>query len=269
MKTSQLLGDIYSYYENGNNYDAKGDDTDTTRYSDTAERRGHLYDLQRYASAYEAAALYYVATTTYQTNQRSAHEDTEKDSRQSKGQKQSKKGKDEALNLENENFPEINENEEEQLYFKGRKHVRGLQLDDLMDASNDYTYLEIMQVLPRVKTLAEKLKGIENSLTHSQETKAKSRTTKAPCHSIQCESGGLIKNLEDKGLANMMESKNFNLSSTISFSKWRDGVLLDAKLKARKDVLLNDISDEMAIAASASAILDKYSICPHALISFE
>jgi hypothetical protein len=69
MKTSQLLGDIYSYYENGNNYDAKGDDTDTTRYSDTAERRGHLYDLQRYASAYEAAALYYVATTTYQTNQ--------------------------------------------------------------------------------------------------------------------------------------------------------------------------------------------------------
>jgi hypothetical protein len=159
----QLLNDIYSYYDRP--VDASSA-VDGSSYSNAAERRGHLYDLQRYAAAYEAAALYHVATTAMDGNRERGS--TRKSlgngrvTKKPKGRNTAKKQKDEALNTEDDDNdvidPTLDDNDahlnapDDELPI-----LRGLQIDDLVEASSEFTYLEVKQVLPRVQTLAKKL----------------------------------------------------------------------------------------------------------------
>ena len=262
----QLLSNIYSYYENDTNYDAKGDNIDSTRYSNPAERRGHLYDLQRYAAAYEAAAFYYIASSTYQSNQLNTRDEKEKNSRGLRGRKQDQanKRKDEILNPDNEDIVETDENEDDQVNSKHRKHFSGLQLDDLMDASSEYTYLEIMLVLPRVKTLAEKLKGSKKTLitkTGNGRTKTGTKVLNDP---KQRELDGTSMNTENESFSSELpvEGNHVDSDRETSYAAWKHDVLLKAKVHARSAAVLLNVSDEMAIAIAANAILIKHGILP-------
>jgi hypothetical protein len=102
------------------------------------ERRGNMYDLQRYRTAYEAACFYYVATTRGQQQQGGG---VSKASARRKG--------------DTHNFEDNNNNNNADDGDDG-KH-RPLQVADLVEASNDFTYLELKQVLPNVVELAERI----------------------------------------------------------------------------------------------------------------
>lgn len=271
-QTCQLLRDIYAYYESDNHYDAKVDDTDASRYSSSVERRGHLYDLQRYAAAYEAAALYHIATSSYQNNQDSTLE-VKQIAKGSKGQRkeQARKGKDEALNHEDDDVVDINENDDEALHSsKNRKFPRGLQIDDLMDASNEYTYLEIMQVLPRVQALAKKLKGSDNTtLSNTRKRKHSSKpSSKVPTdqkRKLGGDASTTSTNMENEDSINKneQECKQYSDSQPVtSFLMWKEGVLTAAVEQARHEALPMTISKEAAITIAANAILQKYAILP-------
>lgn len=270
-QTCHLLSDIYAYYESDNHYEAKADDTDASRYSSSVERRGHLYDLQRYAAAYEAAALYHIATSSYQNNQDSTLE-VKQITKGSKGQRkeQARKGKDEALNHDDEDVVDINEDDDEAAEAlhssKNRKFPRGLQVDDLMDASNEYTYLEIMQVLPRVQALAKKLKGSDTAaLSNTRKRKSISKVPTDQKRKQGDDVSATSKNAEKDVAISIIEQeyKQYSDSQPVtSFLTWKEGVLSAAVEQARHEALPMNISKEAAITISANAILQKYAILP-------
>jgi hypothetical protein len=99
------------------------------------ERRGNLYDLQRYRTAYEAACFYHVATT--------------------RGQQQGGGGVSKVSARRKGNNHEDNNNNNADDGEDGRQ--RPLEIADLVEASNDFTYLELKQVLPHVVQLAERI----------------------------------------------------------------------------------------------------------------
>jgi hypothetical protein len=274
-QTTQLLAGIHAYYENDHHFlevhQADHADDDPSRYTNTAERRGHLYDLQRYAAAYEAAALYHVATWNYHNHHDNTHEGAEHGKKGNKRPKQgpARKGKDEALNLDDEDGDEIDPDEGETFDAycdaKSGKSSGGLQIDDLMEASNEYTYLEIMQVLPRVQALAKKLKRFDKiSLTNNgrKRTKAHPKVRNDPNQTPR-ETVKTFVNVEHEDSRSVNEAtfkSYFDAEPVVPFSLWKQGIL--SQVKRHAQTANPHVSDEMAMAISAKAVLQKYGISP-------
>jgi hypothetical protein len=140
------------------------------------ERRGNLYDLQRYRTAYEAACFYHVVTTRGQQQQPGGGGGAAVS-------KVSARRKSDKHNHEDHNNINADDGDD-------AKHQRPLQVADLVEASNDFTYLELKQVLPNVVQLAgrieqekvqqqklQKEKQQQSQSTSSRNSTKKSATT--------------------------------------------------------------------------------------------
>jgi hypothetical protein len=115
------------------------------------ERRGHLYDLQRYRAAYEAACFYQVAT-------------------RGQGHIQQQRAGGGARRKSGANAHDNNDNDNDD------GPQRPLQLADLVDASNDFTFLEVKQVWPHVKELAERIEQ-EKKIQQQKEKQGTAKNT--------------------------------------------------------------------------------------------
>ena len=149
---------------------------------------------------------------------------------------------------------------------KSGKSSGGLQIDDLMEASNEYTYLEIMQVLPRVQALAKKLKRFDKiSLTNNgrKRTKARAKVRNDP-NQTPGETAETFVTMEHEGSRSVNEAtfkSHFDAEPVVPFSLWKQDILSQVKRHAQQTANPH-VSDEMAMAISAKAILQKYGISP-------
>jgi hypothetical protein len=294
----QLLHEIHTYYDHPLNSGSSGGNDGLHCYNNAAERRGHLYDLQRYAAAYEAAALYHVATTI--TNKNVEKYDGSMACAvaggskllKTKTKKSIRKSKDEALNPDDD-LVENNSNAEEDndisLYAKDSHVFRTLQIDDLANACAEFTYLEIKQVLPRVQTLAKKIgeRANRSPKSLSCDVPPEKKQSRSRAASLQVADHGRAlkkqKQCKDSDVdVDQMESLNFPEANRQkdsdasefqpSFVEWKEHVLSAAKANANFQFhnLRNscdaefsgkhDEPNDLVIAWLADAILRKYEI---------
>lgn len=272
---AQLLNDIHSYYCQ----DHYG------TISSAADRRGHLYDLQRYAPAYEAAALYHIATTVGNTSSGAAS------GAPRVGKKAAKKvkTKDEALHPDDDDETgannDDNDDQQRQQQDLSEQPLRGLQLADLMDASTEFTYLEVKQVLPRVRELARKVRrdpkkerdgtaraaaqAVAGLLQRQPWQLADPPPVKrhgaaparAAAHSVADASGRAARcSRDDDALPNHAAAAP--PPPPPSFADWKVNILSAARDQARRDRTApgDDLSDRQALASAADAVLRKYGL---------
>lgn len=217
LRTTQLLEDIHSYYDKnyitttttnttGGSGGTRHNKRTTVSANNATERRGHFYDLQRYAAAYEAAALYHVAATrsTNHTHISTSTENSNSNNNSNRGvdemggsdvaslparTRKSTQGKkrapttinDEALNPHDDeaSSSSVHHHREHSSLSNRSLNIqqqqqqdmifRPLQLDDLMEACSKFTYLEVKQVLPRVQELARKIAERDRQLLRLQQ----------------------------------------------------------------------------------------------------
>jgi len=199
-------------------------------------RRGEMYDLQRYARAYEAAALYVVSSTP----QHLAGNNSNSTNRTRRNQ----------------------EDDDEQ---EGGEQ-RPMELDDLMDASTEFTNLELKQVLPHVVKMAEILAS-------------QRRKKPAPVYKVPTELGaeGIIEDdkVETSGastvddLVNDVDELHVDApgKKEREFLEWRERILSEVVTETRKDLENakgqsgdSDFSDSAVLALAANDILRRHGL---------
>jgi hypothetical protein len=268
----QLLNDIYSYYDRPANFDASASSAravDVSSYSNAAERRGHLYDLQRYSAAYEAAALYHVATNNMDHNQERLGCGTGKSvatgrmtKKKQKCRNNSKTGKDEALTTEDDDndvlvsaLADSNEgylnSPDDELPI-----IRGLQIDDLVEASSEFTYLEVKQVLPRVQTLAKKLHDRAVGSTKLKEPPRLAGRSKTAADPLDADH---ISNQRKRMKTSDGEkSRKFDAASSLpSFAEWKESILTSIRSATQAPA---DASIDFILSMAADEVLRKHGI---------
>lgn len=174
------------------------------------ERRGFLYEMQRYGPAYHAAAFYHVAT---------------KGSTRSNGSL----GKDSSR--------------------------AALGVRDLVDASNEFTYLEVMQVLPHVTELAAKVE--ERRIQQVSD-----ETNKGP--------GKTLDKADESEVAlllvtsDMIESNPTPISPDCSHQNWQQGIIETAMLSSKNSLAASGeqgyVSDEAALTHAANTVLQRFGL---------
>jgi hypothetical protein len=165
QQARQLWFDLHSYYDDHSSFKQPSLHAATN----ATERRGHLYDLQRYAAAYQAAILYHVAVTTSNNTVGGGTSGSGTSVRPTAHPKPNptkrkfSKWNDEALNPDDvSGRTTVNHHHDngasERDTETSTTAQRPLQLTDLVEASTEFTFLELQQVLPRVQELAGALK---------------------------------------------------------------------------------------------------------------
>jgi hypothetical protein len=180
----QLWMDLHSYYDHHHPHASSSSNNNNNNTTVNAnERRGHLYDLHRYATAYQAAILYHVAVVSADKSSSNTvgrggggcgangsggsscgrpapppHKKVKATNRKFS------KWNDEALHPDDgsgrtfiHHHDDDNDDESERATASTMTTTtvqRPLQLADLVEASTEFTYLELKQVLPRVQELA-------------------------------------------------------------------------------------------------------------------
>jgi hypothetical protein len=302
VRTGHLMTAIYTYYDPPPDTNKKNHE----RYSVT-ERRGHLYDLQRYGAAYEAAALYCVATSVLTHS----HEYNDKGRTKKKIVKKPKTGKykDEVLDVDLDGTNGNVEKEEDcdddehdttgtMVPSQSTMHRRGLQIDDLVEASTEFTYLELQQVLPRVQTMAQQIAQRDRSEDRTSSSNSSSSTVQNKKSSAAVVAASVDINETEttmRGLTvNSMDTECYNstndlpctqptttpLLSNESIIQWKTTILSQAIDKVKQNrteivvestptattttiVVESQETEEMRIMQlCANAVLQKYGIVP-------
>lgn len=156
------------------------------------ERRGLRYEFQRYQAAYEAAALYCVSRQTLQQQQR----------------------QDKSHAPTNDQEPAL----------------KSLDLHDLSDASTEFTYLELKQVLPHMIKTAETLKHKKKAPSASTTSQkfsdgraTSARVGQEPCFAT--ESNGTM-DAGDSAYARINDNEIDKVDT--AFHQWQESVLAEA-----------------------------------------
>jgi hypothetical protein len=184
--------------------------TTATTYEDISAQRGHVYDLQRYGPAYEAAALYHTIQQQQQQSIRTKskknhpsstypNEPDDKPERtvsQRKKQKKSKsterwsKKNDECLSMDEEDDYDDDGDEHSRLDTSdsrhpehdsniGSSHIQPITVEDILQAhASSFTYLEFQQVLPRIRQVAALYKEQQQQKQQQLLQQDKKRTSK-------------------------------------------------------------------------------------------
>lgn len=238
-----LLEAIHGYYD--------------TSPSSATERRGHLYDLQRYAAAYEAAALFHIVSTTTARSSKSRAERVTTINPKPKTKERWSTRNDEALNNSDEEEDGIGPDEP---VHEATQSFRPLQLNDLVEASTDFTYLELKQVLPRVQELAEKIAANQAKKERSRDvlndnppSSKKQKTTASSATSIDANA------ILDSALLSSSNSDTTKDDTGYSFDEWKEQVLSNVREEARENCT-TVISDEEATKLAADNVLRKYDL---------
>jgi len=255
--------------------------------STAAERRGHLYDLQCLGAAYEAAALFYVATTTKQTARNSHGAKNAVATRGKKSKAQQKNtgsmsvAHDRALDEEEEEAGQDVDNtddlQDSQAKQQQQQQQRSLQLSDLVDASAAFTYLQVKEVLPRVQELAgliqkektkEQRQNTNNANSNSADPSNKplrrktkkrpwqnSETTAVPFEGL-VDSSHRLQDATNNDSSTMMAQ---DTPSTPSFLDWKEEILAQVQDQAQQQNDSNAASTN-AMEWAADQVLQKYGL---------
>jgi len=278
-RTQKLLEAIYGYYERPSTSKAMMEAT---------ERRGHLYDLQRYAGAYEAAALYHVATTA--TDKSNSHDGLDpEDNRHYK--KKTKKtwstAHDQALENDDDE-PAASSS----VQLPPPTHAAAtLQVSDLVDAgSGAFTYLQVQQVLPRVQELARRIAAepqqrVATASATALHHQRRRQRPKRPWHDhgkdLEESSLLLLENPLAAAAASQADEDAMHAARTTtnttttkrtkrlpvdddavpSFAEWKAHVLTQACQQARQQQSVI-LSDREATAWAANDILRRHGLLP-------
>jgi len=201
------------------------------------ERRGWVYDMQRYGPAYEAATFYCcqqgVGNSKSSSNR---NNDTDEDA------------------------------------------GRSLQLEDLLEASNQFTYLQLKEVLPHVKELAAKVKehkskqpSVDQAPSSESTTASLSGGKKKPNGPLKSNKNNVIV-LDDDNLERAANTKQalddeediVEHQQEASFQAWKEQTLAQAREKARQalgeTMEAGEITDNELLQRAADGILQKYGL---------
>lgn len=276
--TVQLLQGIHAYYDN----------PEAGANCSVVERRGHLYDLQRYAAAYEAASLYQVVTTMGNLGgdvDSSAAMLTANNNKKSKKKGDCRKTKDEAFHAEDEDMMPLYEQPQQQQEQQQLHHLRPLELSDLVDASTEFTYLELKQVLPRVQELGreileanQKQQRFEDSKQHATESRKRQPQRQASNHPHTQNDDDRPSIHELKTIAapgtEHRSSRNrigddFIVPARPTFTEWKTQIISAARHQACGMLHGADdgdnvpiMTDREATALAADHVLRKYGLLP-------
>ena len=283
----RLLNDIHTYYDHPTNFEASSlssRDLDGSSCSNAAERRGHLYDLQRYSSAYEAAALFHVATTSMDQNQESFKNNSRQSvpngrvsKKKSKNGRVSAKLKDEAPYLEEDD----NDGMDDVADDRSNAHpnapdeeipiVRSLRIEDLVEASTEFTYLEVKQVLPRVQTLAKKLSVLSKSSRSKKPLNDNGLSIAAAEVSLDGDSvskkqkrNGVPDPFNDDHITKENTGADQVPSSRLSFAEWKESILTSVRTTTPAPV---DAPINVILSLAADEVLRKYGLLEENLLS--
>jgi hypothetical protein len=296
LQARQLWCDLHSYYDHASS-------GTVAPAADANERRGHLYDLQRYAAAYQAAILYHVAVTTNSNSTVGGASGTTVRPVQSKAKPATKrkfsKWNDEALHPDDvsgrtttANHHDNGSEQASETSASATTMERHLQLTDLVEASSEFTYLELKQVLPRVQELAVAIKKRSHdrggqSLNRANKEAASLRQSRgatqlpvsAAASRSQSAAAPFTTNPSDKsndrtassdpqrfgdghGRSNRdgdVDSSRTLVSPSLSFYDLKKELLTSARNQARQSDA-TPMTDDKAIACAADAILRKHGI---------
>jgi hypothetical protein len=302
QQARQLWFDLQSYYDDHSLFKQPSLHAATN----ATERRGHLYDLQRYAAAYQAAILYHVAVTTSNNTVGGGTRGSGTSVRPTAHPKPNptkrkfSKWNDEALNPDDVSGPAtVNHHHDNGASERDTETSttvqRPLQLTDLVEASIEFTFLELQQVLPRVQELAGALKEKREAVngtskeaaslrksggakqqrvvvdSQTQSAKRRSHAPGAPltnssdAHADKSHgrttTPGPQRVRDGQGRSNgdgAVDPSHTLVSPSLSFYDLKDELLTSARNQARQ----NDatLTDNDAIACAADAILRKHGI---------
>lgn len=274
---------------------------DITHYIQTQtnphDRRGYLYDLRRFAAAYEAACLYVVVTKN--------HSKTKNQGKPRQSQLKStnsRKRSREAAVVADKDDDEIDDPDA----LRNANNATLITLHDLADASSEFTYLELYQVLPEVNKLADqaeeakqqqhKVKATTAKCTDGSKLPAAHKAGDSTSQTVQkadaetnnrvskkrkavflADSSLVTKNMEvrsrndntnDDGV--MSDEQTDSDSPSFLFDRWRQEVLSNAIFKAKEAKLTSpkddnaeggsEVADELALAWAADDILRKHGL---------
>jgi hypothetical protein len=184
------------------------------------ERRGYLYDMNRYRAAYEAAAFFFVAQRDAKAFQRNGP---------------SKKGGE----------------DDEYVSF---------DLQDLLTASNKFTFLELKQVLPHVQQLAQTLeqKRTEASSGTKKISDKYPNKFKRASKKIKADHE---EDLEQNAKARaMVEAELVSGDKAEVFEEWKKKVLESACESVRKEAGDTGVPELSILAQAADAALARHGI---------
>jgi hypothetical protein len=202
-----------------------------------SDRRGMQYDLRRYEAAYEAAALYYVTCPASSgktaSKSRRARDDT---------------------------------NDED-------RAQSAMTLDDLADASTEFSFLELKQVLPNVLDMGDKIAAKTKDALSSFQAKrprtdvASQRQPDAAQNTKDDEDDNLVPEMED-----LPDESQVLKEAVAAFPEWRENVLSQALERARKSLVEDAAGDEESpksalsnselLARAADDIIRKHGLLP-------
>jgi hypothetical protein len=203
-------------------------------HSSVHERRGRLYDLQRYRPAYEAAALFFVTTrgTSVVSGKRKVRDDDDSD--------------------------------------EVASEQRPMDLNDLVDASTHFTYLELKQVLPNVVEMARLMStDKKTNMDFFAEMQAgKSVPKKNTTGSVRVDAELLLQSSDDPGAQPHDDDDDVGIfrdemaaSTRRLLLQWQVEILSDACTRARQSLSIDEsCSESKALQKAADDVLQKFGV---------